>query len=497
MFKSAIAHSEDIIFYFDRLGNKYVAEGGSLAWRLNNPGLLRSSSHFARKNGSIGSYKGFAIFSSPRHARKALLDLLRTKKYLHSTLKTIAQLYRPKDPEGYISHLISFAPIPVEKKISLFSAEEFHQLIIGIEKICGYLPLGNEKFHILPKIHARLEDKNRKELYLIGNQVLLTKEEAVDWILSHHLDGVIVHYDNEQIHIRSRPSYSMWHIRMSAEDIPPLEGEINTILRIVGEKKENQCIWGFINGVWNSTDAALESAQLISDIAEGEQVFSMPNDTIDKSSDLAVCFILKCNVDTPVVLVTVEFLRYLIYLSNQDHSDTPIIVFAHSMGAIICEHALELLKHEERQKLRIFTFGGGSFIAPGKCHPDSHNFASAKDLVCLCSPNLRTLAMKRYIGLKEGLGIEQILSQIVQEDTIFYLDTTDPTVIQNFENQRKKYYQEQLKNIENVTILDPGHGLEHSFCIDCYQRVLKLLIDNYRHPPTLINIDNLLACVTI
>ena len=80
------------------------------------------------------------------------------------------------------------------------------------------------------------------------------------------------------------------------------------------------------------------------------------------------------------------------------------------MGAIICEHALELLKHEERQKIRIFTFGGGSFIAPGKCHPDSHNFASAKDLICLCgSPNLRTLAMKRYIAFKEGLSLEQML----------------------------------------------------------------------------------------
>ncbi|MCB1213050.1 MAG: alpha/beta hydrolase, partial [Chlamydiia bacterium] len=444
-----------------------------------------------------GSHKGYAIFSSPKQARKALIDVLKTKKYSNFPVKTIAQLYRPKDPEGYISHLISFVPIPLEKKISLFSTEEFYQLILGIEKTCGYLCVGNEKFHILPKIHARLEDQNHKELYLIGNQLLLTKEEVVDWILSHRLDGVIVHYDNDQIHIRSRPSYSMWHIRMSAEDTPPLEGEIDTILRIVGEKKENQCIWGFINGVWNSRDAALESAQLISDLAKGEQVFSMPNDTIDKSSDLAVCFVLKCNIDTPVVQVTAKFLRYLIYLSGQDHSDKPIVVFAHSMGAIICEHALELLKHEERQKLHIFTFGGGSFIAPEKCHPDSHNFASARDLVCLCSPNLRTLAMKRFIGLKEGLSIEQILSKMAQEDTMLYLDTTDENVIKNFENQRKKFYQEQLKIIENVTILDPGPGLEHSFCIDCYQNVLKLLIANYRNLSTSNNVDNLLTYTTV
>ena len=125
MFKSAIAHNEDVIFYFDRLGNKYVAQGGSLAWRLNNPGLVRSHSHFARKNGSIGSYKGFAIFSSPKQARKALLDLLRTKKYSNSTLKTPAELYRPKDLEGYIAQLISFAPIPLEKRVRYFRQKNF------------------------------------------------------------------------------------------------------------------------------------------------------------------------------------------------------------------------------------------------------------------------------------------------------------------------------------------------------------------------------------
>ena len=224
----------------------------------------------------------------------------------------------------------------------------------------------------------------------------------------------------------------------------------------------------------------------------------MPNDTIDKGSDLGVCFILKCSIDSPVVRITAKFFRYLLHLSDQDRSDKPVIVFAHSMGAIICEHALELLKHEEQQKLRIFTFGGGSFIASGKCHPDSHNFASAKDLVCLLgSPNLRTLAMKRYIGLNEGLSQDQILSKLAQEDTILYLDTTDITVIQKFENQRKKYYQEQLKIIENVTILDPGPSLEHSFCIDCYQKVIESLIEDYRNPPIPQSPETILAYATV
>ena len=116
MFKSAFAYDEEIIFYFDLLGNKYVAHGGSLAWRLNNPGLVRSRSHFARKNGSIGSYTGFAIFSSPQEGRKALIDLVRTKKYSTSTLQTIGKLYQTENPEGYASHLASILSIPLGKK---------------------------------------------------------------------------------------------------------------------------------------------------------------------------------------------------------------------------------------------------------------------------------------------------------------------------------------------------------------------------------------------
>jgi len=56
MFKSAYNYDHEVTFYFDAMGNKYIAQGGSLAWRLNNPGLVRSHSHFARKHGSIENY---------------------------------------------------------------------------------------------------------------------------------------------------------------------------------------------------------------------------------------------------------------------------------------------------------------------------------------------------------------------------------------------------------------------------------------------------------
>jgi hypothetical protein len=111
-------------------------------------------------------------------------------------------------------------------------------------------------------------------------------------------------------------------------------------MRIIGEKKEGQCIWGFINGIWNAKEGALESAHLISSIANEEQVFSMPNDTLGKGTDLVVCAVLKINIDTPVVQLSAKFFRYLLSLSEQDDLNVPIIVFAHSMGALISEQAL-------------------------------------------------------------------------------------------------------------------------------------------------------------
>ena len=63
MYKAAYKYSDQVVFYFDSAGNKYVATGGSLACRINNPGLVHSHTHFSRKLGSIGNFGPYAIFS--------------------------------------------------------------------------------------------------------------------------------------------------------------------------------------------------------------------------------------------------------------------------------------------------------------------------------------------------------------------------------------------------------------------------------------------------
>ena len=482
VYRLAYRYNDEIIFYFDSCGNKYVASGGNLAWRINNPGLVRSHSHFSRRNGSIGICGCYAIFSCSEEGRKALSAWLHSKKYYDSTLKTIAEYYRANAPDMFLNQLSSFSEISPDTKIKFLNEQEFDRLIIGIEKLCGYTSTGNESLSLLPKIIAKIENvKNQEDTYLIEDHIILSKAEAVEWISSYRLDGVIVHQKDGGFHLRSRPSYSMSNIRIPQEVLSPLQGPIDTLVRIVGEKKANQCLWGFINGVWNTKKSALESACLISSSADGEQVLSMPNDTLGKFQDIKVCGVLKINIDTQVVYLAVKFFRYLLSLSKDDPSHPPVVIFVHSMGAIISEHALELLNYDERQELRIYTFGGGSFIASGKCHPNSHNYASASDRVCLMgSPNDRTLAMRRYLGLKEGFTQEQLIHRWAEEDAMLYVDSIDIHVIQSFENQRRKYFEQQLANISNVTIVDAGNILEHSFCNDCYQDIVKTIILKYR-----------------
>jgi hypothetical protein len=107
VYRFAYRYSDDAIFYFDSTGNKYVATGGNLAWRINNPGLVSSHSHFSRANGAIGSCRGYAIFADPLDGRKALSAWLHSKKYYNSSIKTLADYYQPKSSETFVAKLLT------------------------------------------------------------------------------------------------------------------------------------------------------------------------------------------------------------------------------------------------------------------------------------------------------------------------------------------------------------------------------------------------------
>jgi hypothetical protein len=175
----------------------------------------------------------------------------------------------------------------------------------------------------------------------------------------------------------------------------------------------------------------------------------------------------------------------LLATSESQENNPPVILFAHSQGAAIAEHALALLSSQEKQKIRIFTFGGWSFIPPGVTHPDSHNYASVGDLIPRAgSFNPQFLAIRRYEGFKEGLSEEEIIRRLAFGDAIHDLDCLDPHILERYTQGRCKHYMNEFEKIRNVTVLDSESMWEHSFKNENYQRAVHSIIENYRKSPS-------------
>lgn len=258
---------------------------------------------------------------------------------------------------------------------------------------------------------------------------------------------------------------------------------VDSAARVVGTARPGQCIWAFINGILCTKKEALEAATIISKMAGGERVLSMPNDTWKMFIDFCRCIILKTSIDTPIIHRAINFVRYLLALEKEEH--VPIIIFAHSQGAIILEHTLKLIEPSKAERLRIFTFGGGSFIAPGNSHPDSHNYASAADPICLLgSPNLQPLALRRYYAYKEGLNDSQMMQSWAFQDAILQLDSIDPKVVKRCTKEKIRQYKDEFERIGNLTILDPDPNSQwnHEFINDCYQMTVQKIVQKYREP---------------
>ena len=470
------------VLYMDVSDRKYSAKNGNLAWRINNPGLVKHHCHYARKNGSIGAWEKFAIFSNPLQGHQALRDWLHSKTMFQSDLYAVAKHYSSNSLEQFAQDLASSIGVALKTKLKDLTRAQFEVLIACIEKQCGFIRIGNEEFSLLPKIAAKIERSGKEDLYLIGQDLTLTYSEAIDWVNSHHLDAVIVRRSDGEAYLRSRPCYHMQTIKLTWEQHCETAGEIDILARVVGEKVTGQCVWGFINGIRNKKENVIESSNLISSIAENEEVIALKNDQLFfGAKEVGVSILLKLGIDTPIVRNAVQFLRYLLTLSDREEKTSPVIVFAHSQGAGIIEHALTLLTEQEKRKIRVFTFGGWSFISSDAAHPESHNYASVGDLIPrMGSFNSQYLAIKRYEGLKEGLSLEEIIHGLAFGDAIQQLDTLNPHILEKFTKDRSRYYRNEFEKISNVTVIDSESLWEHSFNNKSYQKIVRTIIKEYR-----------------
>lgn len=470
----------DTAFYIDAFDYRYAAKNGNLSWRINNPGLVKHHCRHAKKNGSIGAWEKFAIFSNPRQGHQSLKDWLQSKTMMQCDLFGIAKHYQITSPEQFTQSLAGSSKIPPKTKLKDLTEPEFEALVTSIENLCGFNRVGNEEFYLLPKIAAKIECPDKEDLYLVGKDITLTQEEAIKWIISHRLDAVIVRHSSGT-HLRSRPRYHMQTLKLTWEQHCEATGELDILARMIGERGPDQCIWGFINGIRNTREEAIESSNLISKKVGNELVISLRNDQVLwGAKEASVALLLKMGIDTPIVKNAVLFLRYLLSLS-ENKENSPIVLFAHSQGAAITEHAIALLSKQERQQIRIFTFGGWSFIAPGAAHPDSHNYASVGDLIPrVGSYNSQYFAIRRYEGLKESLIDDEIIRRLAFGDAIQDLDCLDPYVHERYAQERCKFYSSEFEKIRNVTVVDSRSMWEHSFKNESYQNIVLEKIEKYQ-----------------
>lgn len=483
MFKKVFSFDIETLFYFDKDDRKYVAKKGSLAWRTNNPGLISYRHALAKAHRAIGSHEKVAIFPSPKQGILAFRAWLSIPKYSFSFTE-IANEYQPENPDEYIKKLCALAQLPIDVNLKKISSAEFERILKAVQYLNGFSQEHQGTFTPLPKITARYSSSNF-ELYAVGHEELITKEEAVRRIESHELDAVIVQKANGKRYLRSRPGNQLDSIRFEHPQLKK-QPEFKDVLRDKGRQRPGQCIWGYINGIDNTPREAKASIKAISKFANGERVWSLVNDKklFFSLGNLWDACLQKLGIETEVTKYAILFFRLLLDFSNKDPAHPPVIIFAHSQGAIIAKAALPLLKPEERERLRIFTLGAGAFIFPKHAHPDSHNYISIADPIprISASSSLVQLAIRRHEEICQGLTDDDIIERLIDEEVEYQLSTTSLKTILPFRKQRRRHYLTEFGKITNITVLNEQRkGLwEHAVGIPCYQKKIQELIELYQ-----------------
>jgi hypothetical protein len=117
-------------------------QGGSVAWRNNNPGNLKYGP-LAIANGAIGEDANhFAIFPSYDAGLQALRQVV-TKTYAGATINSMMNSYAPPSENNtatYIATLTQQLGVPGTTAISALSQAQLDILIHGIAKVEGTLP---------------------------------------------------------------------------------------------------------------------------------------------------------------------------------------------------------------------------------------------------------------------------------------------------------------------------------------------------------------------
>lgn len=142
-FESKDAYADGRATVYRNAEGKLVRrEGGSLAWRNNNPGNIRMG-EWAKANGAIGvGPSGFAIFPDAETGRRAIHTLLREgKNYRNNTIAGVIETYAPRNEnntDAYIAAVTRQTGLSAEARMNTLTESERESIVNAITRIEGW-----------------------------------------------------------------------------------------------------------------------------------------------------------------------------------------------------------------------------------------------------------------------------------------------------------------------------------------------------------------------
>lgn len=123
-------------------GQLIKREGGTLAWRNNNPGNIKMS-EWAKANGAIGvGPDGFAIFPDPETGSKAIDKLLKEgKNYRNATIKEAMYRYAPpseNNSQAYLNEVLKNTGVTADTPMSSLTDAQRAAMVETIKKVEGW-----------------------------------------------------------------------------------------------------------------------------------------------------------------------------------------------------------------------------------------------------------------------------------------------------------------------------------------------------------------------
>ena len=140
-FISARSTGAKVVVYKADDASETVREGGSRAWRNNNPGNIEKGS-FAEEYGAIGADSRFAIFPDEGTGKEAVVTLLKSPAYRNLTLEKAINRYAPpseNNTAGYVDFVVAQTGLHKTDVLSSLSTVQLRSMANAIKKIEGWI----------------------------------------------------------------------------------------------------------------------------------------------------------------------------------------------------------------------------------------------------------------------------------------------------------------------------------------------------------------------